>query len=238
MAHKKGLGSSRNGRDFERTASRSEGLRWPGGHRWIDPGTAAWTQFKPGENVGWGKDDTLFAKIPGTSSSATAAGSAVHLHQSGIVVFIDEVVIRVMAGDGGNGCLAFRREKHVPRGGPSGGTAGAARCHAGSQRALQHPPAFPLQSGTQGRARPPRGRQQPDGTRRRLDRSSCPGGTVVYDADTGELLHDFTQDGDRFLVAHGGKGGRGNARFAIPPTRRPPSTSPGVPAINGGCASS
>ena len=139
--------------------------------------------------------------------------------------------IHVKAGDGGNGCLAFRREKYVPHGGPSGGDGGrGGDVVLVCQRALQHPAPLPLQPRAQGRARPSRRRQQPHRPRRRsTSKLPVPVGTVVYDDATGELLHDFTQAGERFVVARGGRGGRGNARFATSTHQAPTEHEPGRP---------
>jgi GTP-binding protein len=145
-------------------------------------------------------------------------------------VFIDEVVIRVMAGDGGNGCLAFRREKHVPRGGPSGGDGGrggdvtlVASEHYNTLLHFRFNPEHKAERGRHGEGSNRTGHEGAS------IEAPVPVGTVVYDADTGELLHDFTQDGDRFLVAHGGKGGRGNARFATSTHQAPTEHEPGRP---------
>jgi GTP-binding protein len=130
-------------------------------------------------------------------------------------LFIDEVKIFVKAGNGGNGCLAFRREKFVPRGGPSGGDGGrggdvtlVASQHYNTLLHFRFNPEHKAERGRHGEGSNRTGREGAS-----ID-VPTPVGTVVYDAATGELLHDFTQSGDRFVVAHGGRGGRGNARFA------------------------
>src|SRR4051812_29151363 len=130
-------------------------------------------------------------------------------------MFIDEVKIYVKAGDGGNGCLAFRREKYVPRGGPSGGDGGrggdvylVANPHQNTLLHFRFNPEHKAQRGRHGEGSNRTGHEGAS-----ID-VETPVGTVVYDADTGEKLHDFTTPGERFLVARGGRGGRGNARFA------------------------
>jgi GTPase len=130
-------------------------------------------------------------------------------------MFIDEVRIYVKAGDGGNGCLAFRREKFVPRGGPSGGDGGrggdvifVASPHHNTLLHFRFNPEHKAERGRHGEGSNRKGRE---GESREV---ATPVGTIVYDADTGEKLYDFTAPGDRFTVAHGGKGGRGNARYA------------------------
>jgi GTP-binding protein len=145
-------------------------------------------------------------------------------------VFIDQVVIRVKAGDGGNGCLAFRREKYVPRGGPSGGDGGrggdvilVASQHYNTLLHLRYNPEHTAERGRHGEGSNKKGR---DGVSVEVP---VPVGTVVTDAETGELLHDFTRDGDRFVAARGGRGGRGNAGFATPTHQTPTEHEPGRP---------
>ena len=147
-------------------------------------------------------------------------------------MFIDEARIRVKAGDGGNGCMAFRREKFVPRGGPSGGDGGrGGDVIMESSAAAQHPGPFPLQPRAQGRARAARRRLQLHRPRRRSTSIlKVPVGTVLYDDETGELMHDFAQPDERIVVARGGRGGRGNQHFATPRIRRRASTSWAGPA--------
>jgi len=130
-------------------------------------------------------------------------------------LFIDEVTILVKAGNGGNGCLAFRREKFVPRGGPSGGDGGrggnvvlVANPHYNTLLHFRFNPEHKAQRGRHGEGSDKTGHEGES-----ID-VPTPVGTVVYDAATGELLHDFTQAGDRYMAAKGGRGGRGNARFA------------------------
>ncbi len=145
-------------------------------------------------------------------------------------MFIDEVTIRVKAGDGGNGCLAFRREKYVPRGGPSGGDGGrggdVVMVASESYNTLLHFRFNPEHKAGRGRHGEGSNRTGHDGASVDLP---VPVGTVAYDADTGELLHDFTNAGDRFVVARGGRGGRGNARFATSTHQAPTEHEPGRP---------
>lgn len=145
-------------------------------------------------------------------------------------MFIDEVIITVKAGDGGNGCLAFRREKFVPRGGPSGGDGGrggdvtlVASQHYNTLLHFRFNPEHKAQRGRHGEGSNRTGHEG-----RSVD-VPTPVGTVVYDAETGELLHDFTVPGDRFIVAQGGRGGKGNARFATSTHQAPTEHEDGKP---------
>src|SRR5467141_3949233 len=130
-------------------------------------------------------------------------------------MFIDEAKIRVKAGDGGNGCLAFRREKFVPRGGPSGGDGGKGGdiIMESSERhnTLVHfrfNPEYKAQRGRHGEGSNKTGREGEDVLLK------VPVGTIVYDDNTGETVFDFTGPDQRIVIARGGRGGRGNARFA------------------------
>ena len=145
-------------------------------------------------------------------------------------MFIDEVIITVKAGDGGNGCLAFRREKFVPRGGPSGGDGGnggdvilVASQHYNTLLHFRFNPEHKAERGRHGEGSNRKGREGAS-----ID-VATPVGTVVYDWKTGEVLHDFTQPGDRFVVARGGRGGRGNARFATSTHQAPTEHEDGKP---------
>src|ERR1700729_411688 len=130
-------------------------------------------------------------------------------------MFIDEARIRIKAGDGGNGCMAFRREKFVPRGGPSGGDGG----HGGdilmasslSHNTLVHfrfNPEHKSERGGHGL-----GSNMSGATGQPLV-LKVPVGTLLYDDDTGELVHDFAKPNDQIVIARGGRGGRGNQHFA------------------------
>jgi GTPase len=130
-------------------------------------------------------------------------------------MFIDEARIRVKAGDGGNGCMAFRREKFVPRGGPSGGDGG----HGGdvlmasslSHNTLVHfrfNPEWKSQRGGHGLG------SNMSGFAGEHTLLKVPVGTLVYDDDTGELVHDFSHPNEEIVIARGGRGGRGNQHFA------------------------
>lgn len=143
-------------------------------------------------------------------------------------MFIDEARITVKAGDGGNGCLAFRREKYVPRGGPSGGDGGRGGdivlISDDQINTLLHFRFNPEHKAQRGRHGEGSQRTGADGLPIEL---KVPVGTVVYDDITGDRLHDFEHSGDRFLVARGGRGGRGNARFATATHQAPTEHEPG-----------
>ena len=130
-------------------------------------------------------------------------------------MFIDEAKIRVKAGDGGNGCMAFRREKFVPRGGPSGGDGGRGGdvVMQSSQRhnTLIHFRYNPEQKAERGEHGMGSNCSGQDGDSIVLQ---VPVGTSVYDFETGELIHDFQEPDERIVVAKGGRGGRGNQHFA------------------------
>jgi len=150
-------------------------------------------------------------------------------------LFVDEVDIHVEAGDGGRGCLAFRREKFVPRGGPSGGDGGqggsvyvVASAHINTLINFRFHPEFSAQRGAHGQGSNCTGKGGDD-----LE-LPVPIGTLVYEK-TGEpgeprrLLADLAEEGQRVLVARGGRGGLGNARFATSTNRAPRKVQPGEP---------
>ncbi len=145
-------------------------------------------------------------------------------------MFIDEVRIRIKAGDGGNGCLAFRREKYVPRGGPSGGDGGRggdvvllANSNYNTLLHFRFNPEHSAERGRHGEGSNRTGRTGHD------VELPVPIGTVVFDADSGEQLVDMTEEGQRFVVAKGGRGGRGNARFASATHQTPTEHEDGRP---------
>jgi len=145
-------------------------------------------------------------------------------------MFVDEAKIRVKAGDGGNGCMAFRREKFVPRGGPSGGDGGRGGdvIMESSERhnTLVHfrfNPEYKAERGRHGEGSNKTGREGDDVVLK------VPVGTIVYDELTGELVHDFSNPDDRVIIAHGGRGGRGNARFATSTHQAPREHEQGFP---------
>jgi GTPase len=145
-------------------------------------------------------------------------------------MFIDEAKIRVKAGDGGNGCVAFRREKYVPRGGPSGGDGGRGGdvVMEASERhnTLVHfrfNPEYNAERGRHGEGSNRTGRDGQDVILK------VPVGTIVYDEVTGEKIHDFSSVDDRMIIARGGRGGRGNAQFATSTHQAPREHEPGRP---------
>jgi GTP-binding protein len=145
-------------------------------------------------------------------------------------MFIDEAKIKVKAGDGGNGCMAFRREKFVPRGGPSGGDGGKGGdvVMESSERhnTLVHfrfNPEYKAERGRHGEGSNKTGRDGADVVLK------VPVGTILYDEQTGERVHDFSRADERFVIARGGRGGRGNARFATSTHQAPRECEPGRP---------
>ena len=143
-------------------------------------------------------------------------------------MFIDEARILVKAGNGGNGCLAFRREKFVPKGGPSGGDGG--RGGDVTLVASEHQNTL-LQFRFNPEHKAGRGRHGEGSNKTGADGASLevevPVGTVVYDDATGERLYDFTRAGESFTVARGGRGGRGNQHFATATHQAPTEHEPG-----------
>ena len=144
--------------------------------------------------------------------------------------FVDEATIRVQAGNGGHGCLSFRREKYVARGGPDGGDGG----HGGSVYLVADASLntladfrvarkFKAEVGQGGAGRNMTGKSGDD-----LE-VMVPQGTVVHDVDTGELICDLTEDGQGRMVAEGGQGGLGNTRFKSSVNRAPRKTTNGTP---------
>jgi GTP-binding protein len=145
------------------------------------------------------------------------------------LIFLDEARIHVQAGRGGNGCVAFRREKYVPRGGPSGGDGGnggsvylVGQANRNTLYHLRFSSLFPAERGRHGEGSNKSGREGED-----LE-IPVPLGTVVYDDETGEPVGEILADGERLRVAAGGRGGRGNARFATATHQAPRRADPGT----------
>jgi GTPase len=143
-------------------------------------------------------------------------------------MFIDRAKIYVQGGDGGNGILAFRREKFVPRGGPSGGDGGrggdvflVADSSLNTLLHLRYNPRHVADRGLHGEGSDRSGHSGSELTVR------VPVGTQIFEAETGELLHDLATDGARWLAARGGRGGFGNAHFKSSTNRAPRYHQPG-----------
>jgi len=146
------------------------------------------------------------------------------------MAFIDEAKFFVRGGDGGRGCVSFRREKFVPRGGPDGGDGGkAGSVYLQASNRLQslidfrYKSHFIAANGEHGHAKKMHGKGAEDLI------VLVPQGSMVKDADSGELLADLVCDGDRFCAARGGDGGRGNVHFASAHNRAPRRATPGYP---------
>lgn len=145
-------------------------------------------------------------------------------------MFIDYVKIHVIAGHGGSGCMSFHREKFVPKGGPDGGDGG----HGGSVIVVGNRNLRTLQDYSYHKLYKAKRGQHGMGDNRHGKRGEdvilqVPLGTVIKDAETGEILGDIVEDGQRLVVAKGGRGGKGNARFATPTHRSPREWEPGQP---------
>jgi GTP-binding protein len=128
--------------------------------------------------------------------------------------FIDEATIKVAGGHGGPGCVSFRREKFIPRGGPDGGDGGdggdvifESSVQLATLQDFRFRREYKSENGKHGSGTGKAGYDGNDITIR------LPVGTIVRDAETGEILHDFTKDGEKWVAAHGGRGGKGNAHF-------------------------
>jgi len=143
-------------------------------------------------------------------------------------MFLDEAKIRIKAGDGGNGCVAFRREKYIPRGGPAGGDGGRGADvilrSSKSHNTLIHfryKPEYKARRGSHGEGSNKTGKSAAPMV------LETPPGTIVFDFETGERLFDFDGADQEFIAATGGAGGRGNARFATSTNQAPRISEPG-----------
>jgi GTP-binding protein len=146
------------------------------------------------------------------------------------VKFIDEAIITVQSGKGGRGCVSFRRERSVPRGGPDGGDGGKGgdvvlrtTSRKRTLQQFQYKRDFKAENGVHGQGKQKTGRGGDDLV------IELPPGTVVTDADTGQIIKDFTKPGETFRVAAGGRGGQGNTRFKTSTHRAPRFAQPGEP---------
>jgi len=144
--------------------------------------------------------------------------------------FIDEATITVRSGDGGRGCLSFRREKFVPRGGPDGGNGGnggdvvfQVSPHLSTLLDFRYRKIFKAKRGRHGMGKKMHGKNAPDLV------IAIPPGTLVRDAETGEVVADLTTTGETLVVASGGRGGRGNACFVSSTNQAPDRADPGSP---------
>ncbi len=146
------------------------------------------------------------------------------------MAFIDEARFYVKAGDGGNGCVSFRREKFVPKGGPDGGDGGRggtvileASGRLFSLIDFRYKSHFIATGGVHGQGKKMHGRKGGDLI------VHVPVGSIIKDADTGRILADLSSDGDNFIAARGGRGGKGNVHFASSVNRAPRTASKGQP---------
>lgn len=144
--------------------------------------------------------------------------------------FVDEVRIYVKAGQGGNGCVSFRRERFIPKGGPDGGDGGRggdvilqADVQLSTLLDLSYPQPFRAAKGAHGQGKGKTGKSGEDLIIR------VPAGTLVRDDQTGEVIQDLIVEGQRFVAAAGGRRGRGNTRFATPTQRAPRHSEKGEP---------
>ena len=147
-------------------------------------------------------------------------------------MLVDEVVLRLAGGRGGNGALSFRREKFVPRGGPDGGNGGrggsvvlVADRGRHTLAAYRYRPGYRAEAGGHGSGNNRQGRSGQDLLLR------VPAGTAAYDEESRALLGDLVDDGSSLTVAPGGRGGRGNAVFRTPTNQAPRRTEAGEPGV-------
>jgi len=146
------------------------------------------------------------------------------------MAFVDETKFFVKAGDGGNGCVSFRREKYVPKGGPDGGDGGRggsviieATAKLNSLIDFKYRSHFKAERGTHGMGKDCYGAKGKDCV------VMVPVGSIIKDAETGEVLIDLAADGDSYLAARGGDGGLGNSHFASGANRTPRYATKGIP---------
>src|ERR1700740_1295431 len=166
----------------------------------------------------------------GEQPAAETGQQGIGIRNQEFAVFVDEAKIYVKAGDGGNGCMAFRREKYVPRGGPSGGDGGnggsvylEANPNDNTLLRYRYNREFKADRGRHGEGSNCTGHSGADMILR------VPVGTLAFDEQTGETIADLATPGQRVLIAHGGRGGRGNQHFAKPWHQAPREHEDGFP---------
>ncbi len=144
--------------------------------------------------------------------------------------FIDEAIITVQSGDGGRGCVSFRREKFIPRGGPDGGDGGkggdvvfVATSRRRTLYQFRYRNILKAKNGGGGQGKKKAGKNGED------LKIEIPIGTLVFNAETGHLIKDFVKPGETFIITKGGKGGQGNTRFKSSTNRTPRFAQPGEP---------
>ena len=145
--------------------------------------------------------------------------------------FIDEAIITVQSGDGGRGCVSFRREKFIPRGGPDGGDGGkggdvvfVATSRKRTLYQFRYRNILKAKNGGGGQGKKKAGKNGED-----LN-IEIPIGTLVFNAETGQIIKDFVKPGETFIIAKGGRGGQGNTRFKSSTKRTPRFAQPGEPS--------
>lgn len=144
--------------------------------------------------------------------------------------FLDDAVISARSGDGGKGCVSFRREKYIPKGGPDGGDGGD-----GGSIIVRATKKLQTLADYNSRKHLKAQKGQPGSGKNRTGRKGSdiiievPVGTLIYDLDTGELIADLTRDNQEIFLLHGGKGGKGNHHFATSTNRAPRMAQPGLP---------
>jgi len=146
------------------------------------------------------------------------------------VKFIDEAIITVQPGDGGRGCVSFRREKFIPRGGPDGGDGGkggdvvfVATSRKRTLYQFRYKNILKAKNGAHGQGKKKAGKNGED------LKIEIPIGTLIFNAETGQLIKDFVKPGEAFVIAKGGRGGQGNTRFKSSTNRTPRFAQPGEP---------
>ena len=146
--------------------------------------------------------------------------------------FVDEAIITVMSGDGGRGCTSFRQERYIEKGGPDGGDGGNGghiilKIDPGKRTLFDYrrQKLLKAKNGAPGLGRQKHGKNGANCT------ITLPPGTIVSNIDTNEIIADLTNVEDEFILASGGKGGRGNKRFASSTNRAPRHSQPGIPGI-------
>jgi GTP-binding protein len=145
-------------------------------------------------------------------------------------MFVDKVIVQFSAGKGGNGVVAWRREKHIPKGGPAGGNGGKggsiileADTQISSLDWFRHRRLIKAENGADGGGNCRQGRNGKDIILK------VPCGTLIKESETGLVLHDFTQNGEQWVLCKGGRGGRGNDSFKTPTNRAPNQWTEGIP---------